>query len=58
VSPGVTKLSGSKFRKVFNTLTVTQLRLGKTHHFVVTGVTDSGESKASKEMSPANKEEY
>ena len=50
-SPGVTKLSGSKFRNVPNPFTITQLQPGKTYYFVVTVVTDSGESKESKEMS-------
>ena len=50
-SPGVTKLSGSKFRNVPNPFTMTQLQPGKTYYFVVTVVTDSGESKESKEMS-------
>jgi len=50
-SPGVTKLSGSKFRNVSNAFTITQLRPGKTYYFVVTVVTESGESKESKEIS-------
>jgi acyl-CoA thioesterase-1 len=50
-SPGVTKLSGSKFRNVPNPFTITQLQLGKTYYFVVTAVSDSGESKESKEIS-------
>ena len=50
-SPNVTKLSGSKFRNVPNPFTITQLQPGKTYYFVVTVVTDSGESKESKEIS-------
>jgi fibronectin type 3 domain-containing protein len=50
-SPGVTKLSGSRFRNVPNPLTITQLQPGKTYYFVVTVVTVSGESKESKEVS-------
>jgi fibronectin type 3 domain-containing protein len=50
-SPGVSELSGSKFRNVPNPFTITQLQPGKTYYFVVTVVTESGESKESKEMS-------
>jgi lysophospholipase L1-like esterase len=50
-SPNVTKLSGSKFRNAPNPFTITQLEPGKTYYFVVTAVTDSGESKESKEIS-------
>jgi acyl-CoA thioesterase-1 len=50
-SPGVTKLSGSKFGNVSNPFTITQLEPGKTYYFVFTVVTDSGESKESKEIS-------
>ncbi len=50
-SPGVTKLSGSKIRNVSNPFTINQLQPGKTYYFVVTVVTDSGESKESKEIS-------
>ena len=50
-SPGVTKLSGSKFRNVPNPFTIAHLQPGKTYYFVVTVVTDSGESKESKEIS-------
>jgi acyl-CoA thioesterase-1 len=50
-SPNVTKLSGSKFRDASNPFTLTQLQPGKTYYFVVTAVTDSGESKESKELS-------
>jgi fibronectin type 3 domain-containing protein len=50
-SPGVTKLSGSKFRNVRNPFTITHLQPNKTYYFVVTVVADSGESKESKEIS-------
>ena len=50
-SPGVTQFSGSKFRNVPNPFTIAQLQPGKTYYFVVTVVTDSGESKESKEIS-------
>jgi lysophospholipase L1-like esterase len=50
-SPNVTKLSGSKFRNAPNPFTITQLEPGKTYYFVITVVTDSGESKESKEIS-------
>jgi lysophospholipase L1-like esterase len=50
-SPGVTVLSGSKFRNVPNPLTITQLQPNKTYYFVVTVVLNSGESKESREIS-------
>lgn len=50
-SPGVTILRGTKFRNVPNPFTITQLQPDKTYYFVVTVVTDSGESKESKEIS-------
>ena len=50
-SPGVTKFNGSKFRKTPNPFTITQLQPGKTYYFVVTVITDSGESEESKEFS-------
>ena len=50
-SPGVTKLSGYKFRNVPNPFKITQLEPGKTYYFVVTVVTSSGESEESKELS-------
>jgi fibronectin type 3 domain-containing protein len=50
-SPGVTKLSGSKIRNASNPFTITQLQPGKTYYFIVTVVTDSGESEESKELS-------
>ena len=50
-SPGVTKFNGSKFRNTPNPFTITQLQPGKTYYFVVTVITDSGESEESKEFS-------
>jgi fibronectin type 3 domain-containing protein len=50
-SPRVTKLTGFKIRNVSNPFTITRLSPGKTYYFVITVVTDSGESKESKEMS-------
>ena len=50
-SSGVTKLSGSKIRNTSNPFTITQLQPGKTYYFIVTVVTDSGESEESKELS-------
>jgi fibronectin type 3 domain-containing protein len=50
-SPGVTKLSGSKIRNTPNPFTITQLQPGKTYYFIVTVVTDLGESEESKELS-------
>ncbi|MGD8961453.1 MAG: fibronectin type III domain-containing protein [Desulfobacterales bacterium] len=50
-SPGVTKFNGTKFRNTPNLFTITQLQPGKTYYFVVTVITDSGESEESKELS-------
>jgi YHS domain-containing protein len=50
-SPGVTKLSGSKIRNVSNPFAIDRLQPGKTYYFVVTAVTDLGESEESKELS-------
>ena len=50
-SPGISKLSGFKIRNVSNPITISHLQPGKTYYFVVTFVTDSEESKESKEMS-------
>ncbi|MGD9078765.1 MAG: fibronectin type III domain-containing protein [Desulfobacterales bacterium] len=50
-SPGVTKFSGFKFRNTPNPFTITQLQPDKTYYFVVTVITDSGESEESKELS-------
>ena len=49
-SPGVKKLNSSKIRNVSNPFTIDQLQPGKTYYFVVTLVTDSGESEESKEL--------
>ena len=50
-SPGVTKLSGSKIRNATSPFAITQLQPGKTYYFIVTVVTDLGESEESKELS-------
>ena len=50
-SQGVTKLSGFKIRNVSNPITIDQLQPGKTYYFVVTVVTDKGESEESRELS-------
>lgn len=50
-SPGVTKLTGKQFRNVPNPYTITKLKPGTTYYFVITVLTDSGESKESKELS-------
>ncbi len=50
-SPGVTKLSGSKIRNATCPFAITQLQPGKTYYFIVTVVTDLGESEESKELS-------
>ena len=50
-SPGVTKLSGYKIRNVSNPFAIDRLQPGKTYYFVVTAVTDLGESEESKELS-------
>lgn len=50
-SPGISKISGFKIRNVSNPFTIDHLQPGKTYYFVVTFVTDSGESKESKEIS-------
>jgi len=50
-SPGISKLSGFKIRNVSNPFTISNLQPGKTYYFVVTFITDSGESKESKEIS-------
>jgi hypothetical protein len=49
-SPGVTKLSGNKFRNAPNPFTITQLEPGKTYYFIVTANTASGEGEESKEL--------
>ena len=50
-SPGVTKLSGNKFRDAPNPFTISRLEPGKTYYFVITVITDSGESEKSRELS-------
>ena len=50
-SPSVTKLSGSKIRNVSSPLTIDRLQPGKTYYFVVTAITELGESEESKELS-------
>jgi fibronectin type 3 domain-containing protein len=50
-SPGVTKLNGFKIRNVSSPLTIDRLQPGKTYYFVVTAITESGESEESKELS-------
>ena len=49
-SPGVTKLSGNKFRNAPNPFSITQLEPGKTYYFIVTANTASGEGEESKEL--------
>ena len=51
MSPGVTKLSGSKIRNATNPLTINELEPGKTYYFVVTVVNELGESEESRELS-------
>lgn len=50
-SPGVTRQSGKKLANVTNPYTVKGLKRGKIYYFVVTAVTNSGESKESEELS-------
>jgi lysophospholipase L1-like esterase len=50
-SPGVTTLRGKQFSNVPNPYTITRLQPGKTYYFVITVVTNSGESIESKEIS-------
>jgi hypothetical protein len=50
-SPGVTKQKGTKIANVANPHTIEGLKSGKTYYFVVTAVSDSGESKESAELS-------
>lgn len=49
--PGVTKQKGTKITNVTNPYTIKGLKSGKTYYFVVTAVSDSGESKESEELS-------
>ena len=50
-SPAVTKLNGYKIRAATNPITITDLEPGTTYYFVVTVVTESGESEESREIS-------
>ena len=50
-TPEVTRFSGSKISNATNSLLINQLEPGKTYYFVVTAVTDLGESEESKELS-------
>ena len=50
-SPGVTKRNGNKIANVTNPYTMKGLGSGKTYYFVVTAVSNSGESKESEELS-------
>lgn len=50
-SPGVTKQNGKKIANVTSPYTVKGLKREKVYYFVVTSVTNSGESKESKELS-------
>lgn len=50
-SPGVTRRNGNKIANVTNPYTMKGLRSGKTYYFVVTAVSNSGESKESEELS-------
>lgn len=52
-SPGVTRLSGYKIRNATNPITIIDLQPGITYYFVVTVVTESGESDQSEELSHA-----
>jgi fibronectin type 3 domain-containing protein len=49
-SPGVTKQNGTKIANVTNPYTIKGLKQGKVYYFVVTTVTNSGESKESEEL--------
>ena len=50
-SPGVTKLNGYKIHDATNRITIVDLQPGITYFFVVTVVTESGESDESREFS-------
>jgi fibronectin type 3 domain-containing protein len=50
-SPGVTKQKGTKIANVPNPYTIKGLKRRKTYYFVVTAVSNSGESKESEEFS-------
>jgi fibronectin type 3 domain-containing protein len=49
-SPGATKQNGKKIANVMSPYTIKGLERGKTYYFVVTAVTNSGESKGSEEL--------
>ena len=50
-SPGVTRENGRKIPNVTNPYTVKGLKRGQTYYFVVTAISNSGESKESEEIS-------
>ena len=50
-SPGVTKINSYKISDVTPPVTITDLEPGTTYYFMVTVVSDSGESQKSKEVS-------
>ena len=50
-SPGITTLRSTMYNSVSNHYTIKQLKPGKTYYFVITVVTDSGESNGSRELS-------
>ena len=49
-SPGATKQNGKKIANVTSPYTIKGLKREKTYYFVVTSVTNSGESKESEEL--------
>ena len=49
-SPGATKQNGKKIVSVMSPYTIKGLERGKTYYFVVTAVTNSGETKGSEEL--------
>jgi hypothetical protein len=50
-SPGVTKYNSHKIRQATNPITISDLEPGSTYYFIVTAVSESGESEASQENS-------
>ena len=50
-SPGVTKYNSHKISQATNPITISDLEPGSTYYFIVTAVSDSGESEASQENS-------
>jgi hypothetical protein len=50
-SPGVTKFNGNKIHDATNPITIVDLQPGITYYFVLTVVTESGESDESREFS-------